>query len=92
MIGAIQNCTQAWEKHKGQSYTLERMDNKCVINAGNDILMVTLTMEFSFYLLMRMHTQENKCVQRACMYQYLLSKVTADPKQERLRSSIDMNM
>ena len=55
------------------------MDNKCVINAGNDIIMVTLTMEFSFYLLMRMHTQENKCVQRACMYQYLLSKVTADP-------------
>ena len=59
------------------------MDNKCVINAGIDILMVTLTMEFSFYLLMRMHTQENKCVQQACMYQYLLSKVTADPKQKK---------
>ena len=56
------------------------MDNKCVINAGNDIIMVTLTMEFSFYLLMRMHTQENKCVQHACMYQCLLTKVTTDPK------------
>ena len=67
------------------------MDNKCVINVGNDILMVTLTMELSFYLLMRMHAQENKCVQRVFMYQYLLSKVTADPKQKRLTSSIDMN-
>ena len=68
------------------------MDNKCVINAGNDILMVTLSMDFALYLLLRMHAHENKCVQRVFMYQNLLSKVTADPKQERLRSSIDMNM